>query len=540
MFHRLFLGIDVQLDELWSVAARLLRFGLVNNLNRRHEYLQAHVGQLLWANGPQRTQPANLISEKRGYTPTNQSPGSFEMQKAKVGMMSISTRSGVALLVLLTMLLAMLLALGCSERAADEAQTAPPPAAEPAEAPPAEPSASRGTAEPADAATLAAAITVCTVPDPQLPSSAFEIFESPTDETGDYWVRYTCKQVCDDWRTCQVPAYSDDNGEAIMHGRAPDRPKQALAFVIDGMGGHLVFSEDGEKTVFIHAGAGGTRYYTPVADSLERQSNARTAMVRWEKGYVGNVVRPPFPAPVQWGWYSRTGEQGTTFQAQSRRVASLMAWVHENLSAGNPLGTMGCSMGTNATFMPVLWHGLDPIVDYQLFVGGPNMWDLNAQCGRRQYADGHCDLDGVTACTTDADCAAAGAHCSKPGPYDNINVVYDQFANHVHGTKNCEILAAGPDSAPEPLFDASSMGFVEGGDWNVDHRVDFLVNLGRETNEQGIGGDEHWALGDFMYVYAKIEPAENKAWHAYPDSNHCDAMTSGPAVDLVIERMGLR
>jgi hypothetical protein len=53
-----------------------------------------------------------------------------------------------------------------------------------------------------------------------------------------------------------------------------------------------------------------------------------------------------------------------------------MEWSHENLAGPAMFGTLGCSMGTNATFGPVLWHGMDPIVDYQLFVGGPNMWDL--------------------------------------------------------------------------------------------------------------------------------------------------------------------
>lgn len=459
------------------------------------------------------------------------------MPACSMGMNRILRQGRSGLVALVT-----LLALGCSERAAEEVQTAPPPAAESAAVAPAEPAASSAPAKIEDAAALAAEITVCAVPDPQVPSSAFEIFNAPADESGDYWVRYTCKQVCDDWRACQVPAFTEDNGEAIMHGRAPDRPKQALAFVVDGMGGQLVVSEDGEDTVFIHSGAGGTRFYAQVADSLERQSSARTAMVRWEKGFVGNVVRPPFPAPVQWGWYSRTTEEGTNIRALSGRVASLMAWVHENLSAGNDFGTMGCSMGTNATFMPVLWHGLDGIVDYQLFVGGPNMWDLNAHCGRREYQAGHCDMDGVTPCTSSADCTGLGAaaQCRMIGPYTNINVVYDQFANHIHKTRSCEILAAGPEAIPEPLFDESSMGYVADADWNVDHRVDFLVNFGRETNESGIGGDEYWALGDFMYVYGKIEPAENKAWHAYPDSNHCDAMTTGPAVELVIERMGLR
>lgn len=392
-----------------------------------------------------------------------------------------------------------------------------------------------------EAAALASRVTFCRIPDPSVPSSAFEIFEAPPNERGDYWVRYTCREACSDWRDCTAPAHLQDGGEMIMHGRAPDRPKPALAFVVDDMGGHLVFSEDGDKTVFIHAGAGGTRHYAEVAEAVERHSDARTAMVRWDTGFVGDAVQPPFEEPVRWGWYSRTTPEGTTIPELNRRVAAIMAWTHEHLSGEAMFATMGCSMGTNATFMPVLWHGLDPVVDYQLFVGGPNMWDLNAQCGRRHYEEGHCDLDPTVECREDADCAALGsdAHCRMPRPYVEINEIFDTFANHVHATDACDIAAAGPQTEPYPPFDDSSMAYVEGGDWTVDHPVDFIVNVGGDLTETSGGGDRYWALGDFMYIFNRIEPAENRTWRAIPDSDHCDAMTSGNGVDLLLERMDL-
>jgi hypothetical protein len=219
-----------------------------------------------------------------------------------------------------------------------------------------------------------------------------------------------------------------------------------------------------------------------------------------------------------------------------------MTWTHDNLSGTEMFGTLGCSMGTNATFGPVLWHGLDPIVDYQVFVGGPNMWDLNAQCGRRTYEQGFCDLDGVTACKEDRDCRVLGeaAQCFRPDQYTTIGRLFEQLPNHIHVTEACDISASNPSTPPYPSFDNSSMGFADGADWTIDHKMDFLVNLDAlqgETREE-LGGDEYWALGHFPYVFNKIQPAENRRWHSIADSHHCAAMF-GEALEVIKDGMDL-
>lgn len=387
------------------------------------------------------------------------------------------------------------------------------------------------------------ALTVCEVPNPVVPSSAFDIFNSSPDERGDYWVEYQCKKICNDWQACLVPAYSDDGGTLIPDGRQPDQSKQALAFVIDGMGGHIALNNSGEKTVFIHTGAGGTRYYLKPADTLEKKSNARTIMVRWEKGYIADYFQPPFPGPISWGWFSRSSEPGTNLRELNKRVASLMDWSHENLAGEAMFGSLGCSMGTNATFGPVLWHGLDPVVDYQLFVGGPNMWDLNTQCARRPYDKGFCNLDATTACTRDSDCKRVGAEarCAIPGPYTTIDETFNYMPNHVHATDACDIRASDNATAPYPPFDLSSMAYATPADWQVDHKVDFLVNLGAKQTtsyKTGLGGDEYWAFGHFPYIYDRIKPDSNKQWQAIPNTHHCDAMFS-EALDLIKIRMDL-
>ena len=386
-------------------------------------------------------------------------------------------------------------------------------------------------------------VKLCIVPDPKVPSSAFDIYQSEAAEHSGYWVRYQCKQNCEDWRQCLVPAYSDDGGALLSNGRDPDLPKQALAFVVDGMGGHLALSGDGDKTVFIHTGVGGTRYYWKPAKRLEQRSSARTVTIRWEKGYTSPIVQPPFSRPINWGWYSRTSEKASDIKELNKRVASIIAWSHDKLSASSMFATLGCSMGTNATFGPVLWHGLDPIIDYQLFVGGPNMWDLNAQCGRRRYTAGYCAVDGVTACSNDGDCRDFSAYslCTMPGKYTTIDKLFEQLPNHIHLTDACDIRASDNSTLAYPPFDESSMAFAPGADWEIDHHMDFLVNLGAEQGAnvaEGIGGDEYWALGHFPQIYNKIKPDANKSWHAIPDTHHCGAMFD-EALDLIKQRMGL-
>lgn len=398
------------------------------------------------------------------------------------------------------------------------------------------------TAIVADSSEFLPALSICQVPDPANPSSAFERVQSVSRERSGYSVRYSCKQECKDWRSCAVPAYLNDGGQLLYNGRTPDLPKQAIAYVVDNMAGHLAMSSDGDKTVIIHTGAGGTRYYSKPAFTLESISNVQTVMVRWEKGYVSPIVQAPFTQPITWGWFSRTSEEETNIRELNKRVASVLNWVHDNISETKMYGTLGCSMGTNATFGPVLWHGLDPIIDYQLFVGGPNMWDLNTQCKRRPYKTGYCDTDATTQCSDDKDCAglSSESRCAIPAEYTTIDKLFEQLPNHIHVTDACDI-ADSDDTTPAYLpFDDSSMAYAEGADWEIDHQMDFLINLGAPQGEsyEALGGDEYWALGHFPQVYNKIKPDSNKNWIAYPDSHHCGAMYD-EALKVIKQRMDL-
>ena len=387
---------------------------------------------------------------------------------------------------------------------------------------------------------LADNVEICRVPDPGNPSSAFEITKSKPDEHGDYWMTYRCGETCADWTKCQVPSYSS-RGEALMEGSAP---KQALAFVVDSMGGHLSFTtrHRGKKTVLLHAGIGGTRYTGKrSAEGIERESDAGTVMLRWDAGYKDSAASPL----AEWGWFTRTSPEATRVRRLNGRVASAISWVHENLAGSDSFGTVGCSMGAQATFSAVYWHGIDEVVDYQLFIGGPPLWDINAGCARRTYSKGYCDLDAARSCGNHSDCAGLGdgGRCVVPATIP-LAPLYESMVNHVHATSSCKIRRASAGTGPYEPFDESSIGFTKG-DWDFDHPVDFHVALHRPQDlEKGrIGSDEDWGLGHIMRVFneMKSKAGHRKRWITKRNVDHCEVFHDGGAtVETVMSGMGLR
>ena len=437
---------------------------------------------------------------------------------------------------------AALLLAACNNEGANNQQASEPAAAPPA---PAAEAAPADNAASDHIAALAANLEFCNIPDAQNPSSAFNIAEGEKNEVGDYYVRYTCKETCADWQQCQASSYSSQ-GEAIMHGRNAELPKQALAFVVDGLGGHMSFSTDqtGDQTLVFHTGGGGTNYNAGLAEKLEQESTAGTVMVRWDDGFI-MPPNGPMPFKVGWGWYSRTSQEAARVPDLNIRVASAISWVHENLAGPAEMGTLGCSMGAQATFGAVFWHGLDDIVDYQALGGGPPLWDINAGCGLRTYTEGYCDLDANVTCSTDADCASLSeeSHCRVPEviPFDFL---YEGVVNHVHATQNCKIKQATAESESYAPFDESSIAFTKDGDWEIDHPVDFVVDVWNPVDMQGGdgGGDEYWSLGHFMRVYQGVNPqsGHEKQWHAFQNASHCESFDNGNVANIVVSRMGLQ
>ena len=364
----------------------------------------------------------------------------------------------------------------------------------------------------AQIAALAGNVQICQAASP---SSAFDVSRSASDANGDYWVAYRCKTNCADWQQCRMAADAGGGG-----------PKQRLAFVVDGMGGHFSFTTEqtGAKTVLLHTGTGGTNFMYSLSRQIESASDAKVVMVRWERGFSS------------WGWFTRTSAVATRVPNVTRRIASVLAWVHENLAGAAEFGTVGCSMGTQATLGAVYWHsGVDSLVDYQLMVGGPGLWDINAGCGRRQYTSGYCDLDASRACSAHADCSdlSARSRCVIPGPIPFASL-YESVVNHVHATQACDVSAADGTTPIHAPFDESGFGFTTG-DWDFDHPIDFQMDI------WGSDGDSRWAMGDAMHVFNSITSASGhpKRWNTTPDSNHCAAIGNGRALELVVAGMNL-
>ncbi len=379
------------------------------------------------------------------------------------------------------------------------------------------------------------ALTVCEVPDPKDPGSGFAIERGTAEDLASRWVNYACRHPCrpggaptqhDRWQECTIEALGR-RGKPLLNGRGGN--KRQLAFVVDGMGGDLAFTADGDKTVFFHHGGGGARFPQNSANLLEKDSTARTVMMRWAPGY-GDFV---FPL----GWFTRNSPEPRDVRHQSRRVAAVLQWVHDHLSQGQAFGTVADSMGTVATFGAVAWHDLDSIIDYQLLVGGPPMWDVNAACGRVRYPQGYCDLDATTACRQDADCQSKGqGRCRKPAPLPTNAAIWEGIINYVYVSDACHPLPEGAADDPHPPFQSSSLRHT-GIDWQIDHPVDFMIDLGSRPGPRSRGGDEYWALGQFTFIYNRIDAATS--WTVSHGTDHSQAMDTDDAVAKIKKGLGL-
>ena len=262
----------------------------------------------------------------------------------------------------------------------------------------------------------------------------------------------------------------------------------------------------------------------------------------WFVGSAGSLIAAFAPCLLSLGAGTRAHRPSLP-ACLNKRVASVISWVNHNIAVTGTFGTAGCSMGAQATFGAVYWNELDSIIDYQFFMGGPPLWDINSLCGRREHETGHCNADGTTECTSDADCRTADpyARCLFRGPI-TYSPLLESVVNHIHGGgEQCRLDTVDDATQPYRPFDESSIGYTDG-DREFDHPVDFQLDFHRSDTSSAIGRDEDedWAGGQFMHVFNAIESTRWKRWHATYDSSHCGSWHNGDAVGAITAGMGLQ
>ena len=388
------------------------------------------------------------------------------------------------------------------------------------------------------------AVAICApTSDPNTPALAFAPLPNPlpTDAAGFHYASYACAAPCSSTDPLQCTHPAAEAGAAWTYTRpdASTHTKLALELVVDGMGAMIVFTPDGDKTLVLHAGSGGTNTdATPIARYFEATTSAKTAFVIWMTG-----SSDVFPAGD--GWWTRKDANAVDVPTQAKRPSAVIGWIAQHLAAGQPYGTVGCSLGTMATLSPVLWGTLQPSPIYQMSMGGSTFYDVNATCGRpyAPYPTGHCDVDGAT-CSSTIACAGPATNMCRY-PTDTTTTNFAALINYVHGL--------GPDDSPcfsnnqtmsgPPSTVLAASSFDETvTSWALDHRVDFVTDEGG-TPPGAV--DEVVMEGSALIVHALVGAAGTPtSWTDYDGRYHCDSFTSvaawnQPTLDAIQTGMGL-
>ncbi|HEY1558259.1 MAG TPA: hypothetical protein VGF94_25710, partial [Kofleriaceae bacterium] len=366
----------------------------------------------------------------------------------------------------------------------------------------------------------------CAVADPTNLDAAFA-----TTTDGQY-VHYACATPCaGDWTTCTF-GWVAPAGTPVTSARG-GLQLQGLAFVVDGMGAHFAFTPDGDDVVVTHAGAGGVTTVNKLDHYVQLASTLKTVSIGWEPGTM--VIQAGNGGG---GWFTRQDATPTTVHDLTARPAAALAWVKANLAAAHALGTVGGSMGTAATFGAHVWQGLDSILDYQMLIGGPGFWDVNAGCGRVHVAAGHCDAD-ATPCTGNAmsrfgnddpacpggdatnSCRVATVMAPVTGGTSPTGSAYDDIINYVGVTTACAPLTT---DSRDPSLDASSLATTVTS-WSFHGKIEFTAD---EGGVQPPDADQGMGEGHMLDIYSQIQSA--KAWYDYDGQHHGDSFDKVPAL----------
>ena len=381
-------------------------------------------------------------------------------------------------------------------------------------------------------------LTICSGHDYTIQSGSERPYGGNQDNWG--WMSYSCQEKCPgNFMDCIYPC--PENGIPFL----------CVAFVVDGMGGVVRYTEDrGEPgpTVLIHEPGSGTRWdFTWIARRL-MQDGVKVAQVKWERGgfLIISALHVPFWGGA--GWFTRPDSKPTTIQALSRRPGAVIKWVHDNLAPhGKKYGTIGCSGGSLATSSAMYWHRVDEktrlidIVDYQYLTGLVPYYDFGDFCTRSHDNPGICENDPCRNCISDADCGGGLNRCAflDVSWITSAVVPIPDLIDYIHMSKPDERCLDGK----VPLgVENSSMKYTQGFRDLGRTRLDFVV---------GEGSSSLWFLGDtFMgltagaaYVYREFRGGR-ESWYDYEGYYHCASLIQPElipeAIQLIEKGLGMK
>jgi hypothetical protein len=357
------------------------------------------------------------------------------------------------------------------------------------------------------------------------------------------FISYTCVSSCTPTNLANCShVFLDVNGSPLTYTRnGQTRSMRSVEFVVDNMGGSIVYSPDGEaaKTVVFHGGVGGTAYGgTPLSTQLLNNTQAKVVWISWLDGAAGVFNSGKA------GWFSRKNATGVTIKTQSKRPATVIRWVHDNLAGGNPIGTAGCSMGTVATLAPGVWWQSDSYFKYQQFIGGPANWNVNASCGKgNPIATGFCDSDPQRACNTSLDCANVDDTCNRPS--DDMAQEFYDFMTYLAGISISNQFACHKgDPTIYPPYNGSSFDpQLNPGTFAFSHPVDFLTDERTGQSCTHMPPDDHcMGLGSEELVLNAIvagSPLITTHWNDSSMADHCQSWKDGTGLSWLKVGMGL-
>jgi hypothetical protein len=357
------------------------------------------------------------------------------------------------------------------------------------------------------------------------------------------YISYSCIASCVPTTLSNCShVFLDNTGNPLTYTRnGQTYSMRSVDFVVDNMGGSIVYAPDGDlaKTVVFHGGVGGTAYGgTPLSTQLLNNTQAKVVWISWLDGATGvfNTNKA--------GWFTRKNATGVTIKTQSKRPATVIRWVHDNLANGAPIGTAACSMGTVAILSLGAWWQSEAYFKYQQFIGGPANWDVNASCGKGSpTTTGFCDSDPLRSCTTSLDCSGSGDTCNRPS--DPMANEFYSFMTYLAGIPAANQFAChnGDPTLYSPYNGSSFDTHLNPGTFAFTHPVDFLTDERTGQACSHMPPDDHcMGLGSEEYVVHEIvtrSPLLTTYWNDDSAGDHCQSWTNGTGLSWLTIGMGL-